>query len=91
MVSPNPPIRPTYGPFQLELVEAYPQREAALTERLGKLMDFFLHTAAFGLDGDGRPVRHSLLLTSSTKIPQARLHPPPLPPFSLAVSSRLWS
>lgn len=56
MISPNPPIRPTHGPFQLSMVEAFPERDPSLTERLRKLMDWFLHTAAFGLDKEGRPV-----------------------------------
>lgn len=59
MVTPNPPIRPTRGPFDVDLVSLYPEREAALTERLKKLMEWFLHTVAFGTDRDGRPVRKS--------------------------------
>ena len=56
MVSPNPPIRPTRGPFDVDLVSLYPEREAALTARLQKLMEWFLHTIAFGTDKYGRPV-----------------------------------
>lgn len=56
MVSPNPPIRPTQGPFDTELVSLYPERDAALTARLRKLMDWFLHTIVSGVDRDGRPV-----------------------------------
>lgn len=64
MTSPNPPVRPTAGAFASELAGLYPERERALTDRMHKLMQWFLHTVAMGPDKDGRPVRQ--LSRSST-------------------------
>lgn len=56
MVSPRPVIRPIVGTLQTDLLELYPERDPRLSERLQKMMDWFLHTMAFGMDCDGRPV-----------------------------------
>ena len=63
MVSPNPPVRPTRVPLDVQLVSLYPERDGELTGKLQKMMDWFLHTIAFGLDNDGRPVSPNPLLT----------------------------
>ena len=68
MVSPNPPIRPTRGPFDVDLVKLFPERDAALTQKLEKLMEWFLHTIAFGTDKDGRPVSFILSMSHASQM-----------------------
>ena len=55
MMTPNPLVRPTVG-FSMDLVRLYPERSPGLTARMEKMMRWFLHTVAFNMDKDGRPV-----------------------------------
>ena len=57
LTSPNPAIRPTIGFFSNDLIQLFPERERGLTDRMQKLMEWFLHTVATGPDKDGRPVK----------------------------------
>ena len=44
LVSPNPMVRPTHGPYNMNVLDLFPRRSEALTAKLVKLMEWFLHT-----------------------------------------------
>ena len=58
MVTPNPLARKTFGPFPLDLISLYPEREMEFTGRLERFRDRFLDAMAFGTDQQGCPVDH---------------------------------
>ena len=58
MVSPSPIVRPIVGDWQLDgLLDELPQRPPDATEKLRKILDFYLHSMVFHKDRLGRPVR----------------------------------
>ena len=58
MVSPSPIVRPVIGDWQLDgLMDDFPQRPPPATEKLRKILDFFLHSMVYHRDRLGRPVR----------------------------------
>ena len=56
MVTPHPLTRKTFGPFPLDLISLYPERELEFTGRLERFRDRFLDAMAFGTDQQGCPV-----------------------------------
>ena len=57
MVSPAPVVRPVLGDWPLHVLDMLPQRPAAATEQMQRLMDTYVHAMIFHRDRLGRPVR----------------------------------
>ena len=58
MVSPSPIVRPVIGDWPVDgLLDDLPVRPPPATEKLRKIVDFYLHSMVFHKDRLGRPVR----------------------------------
>ena len=58
MISPAPIVRPVIGDWAIDgLLDTIPPRPPPATEKLRKIMDFYLHSMVFHKDRLGRPVR----------------------------------
>ena len=58
MVSPRPIVRPVIGDWPVDgLLDDLPTRPPQATEKLRKIVDFYLHSMVFHKDRLGRPVR----------------------------------
>ena len=58
MVSPSPIVRPIIGDWPLDgVMDDFPLRPPPATEKLRKILDFYLHSMVYHTDRLGRPVR----------------------------------